>query len=30
VLGEGGRIAWEGEPAALDADADVKHEHLGV
>jgi branched-chain amino acid transport system ATP-binding protein len=30
VLGEGGRIAWEGEPAALDADADIKHEHLGV
>jgi branched-chain amino acid transport system ATP-binding protein len=30
VLGEGGRIAWEGEPAALDADADIKREHLGV
>jgi branched-chain amino acid transport system ATP-binding protein len=30
VLGEGGRIAWDGEPAALDADADVKREHLGV
>jgi branched-chain amino acid transport system ATP-binding protein len=30
VLGEGGRIAWEGDPAALDADADVKREHLGV
>ena len=30
VLGEGGRIAWEGEPAALDADADVKRVHLGV
>jgi branched-chain amino acid transport system ATP-binding protein len=30
VLGEGGRIAWEGEAAALDADADIKREHLGV
>jgi branched-chain amino acid transport system ATP-binding protein len=30
VLGEGGRIAWEGDPTALDADADVKREHLGV
>jgi branched-chain amino acid transport system ATP-binding protein len=30
VLGEGGRIAWEGEPAALDAAADIKREHLGV
>jgi branched-chain amino acid transport system ATP-binding protein len=30
VLGEGGRIAWEGAPAALDADADVKRVHLGV
>lgn len=30
VLGEGGRIAWEGDPAALDADADIKREHLGV
>jgi branched-chain amino acid transport system ATP-binding protein len=30
VLGEGGRIAWEGTPAALDDDADVKRVHLGV
>jgi branched-chain amino acid transport system ATP-binding protein len=30
VLGEGGRIAWEGTPATLDADADVKRVHLGV
>ena len=30
VLGEGGRIVWEGTPAALDADSDVKHAHLGV
>ena len=30
VLGEGGQIAWEGVPAALDADADIKRLHLGV
>ena len=30
VLGEGGRIVWEGTPAELDADADVKRDHLGV
>jgi branched-chain amino acid transport system ATP-binding protein len=30
VLGEGGRIAWEGAPTALDADARVKRVHLGV
>ena len=30
VLGEGGRIAWEGQPATLDADADTKRVHLGV
>jgi len=30
VLGEGGRIAWEGTPDHLDAAADVKREHLGV
>jgi branched-chain amino acid transport system ATP-binding protein len=30
LLGEGGRIAWEGTPAALDADADAKLTHLGV
>jgi branched-chain amino acid transport system ATP-binding protein len=30
VLGEGGHIAWEGTPAALDADADIKRVHLGV
>jgi branched-chain amino acid transport system ATP-binding protein len=30
VLGEGGRIAWEGAPGALDANADIKRVHLGV
>ena len=30
VLGEGGRIAWNGTPEHLDAAADVKREHLGV
>ena len=30
VLGEGGHIAWEGTPTALDADAEVKRVHLGV
>jgi branched-chain amino acid transport system ATP-binding protein len=30
VLGEGGRIAWEGTPAELDAETDVKRVHLGV
>ena len=30
VLGEGGRIAWEGTPDALDADTATKREHLGV
>jgi branched-chain amino acid transport system ATP-binding protein len=30
ILGEDGRIAWEGLPADLDADADVKQRHLGV
>jgi branched-chain amino acid transport system ATP-binding protein len=30
VLGEGGRIVWEGRPAQLDADAELKAQHLGV
>lgn len=30
ILGEGGRIAWDGTPAELDADHQVKREHLGV
>ncbi len=30
VLGEGGVIAWEGTPAALDRDDETKRTHLGV
>jgi branched-chain amino acid transport system ATP-binding protein len=30
VLGETGRIVWEGRPAALDADPALKSRHLGV
>jgi branched-chain amino acid transport system ATP-binding protein len=30
ILGEDGRIAWEGVPAELDGDAEVKHQLLGV
>ena len=30
VMGEGGRIAWEGLPQELDSDAEVKRAHLGV
>lgn len=30
VLGEGGRIAWEGTPGELDRSDDVKRTHLGV
>lgn len=30
VLGEGGRIAWEGSPDELDRSEDVKRRHLGV
>ena len=30
ILSEGGRIAWEGTAAALDADEQTKREHLGV
>jgi len=30
LLGEGGRIAWQGTPEQLDQDTDAKHTHLGV
>ncbi|MQA95277.1 MAG: ATP-binding cassette domain-containing protein [Streptosporangiales bacterium] len=30
VLGETGRIVWQGRPAELDADPDLKRTHLGV
>jgi branched-chain amino acid transport system ATP-binding protein len=30
VLGETGRIVWDGQPAALDADPVLKARHLGV
>jgi branched-chain amino acid transport system ATP-binding protein len=30
LLGEGGRIAWEGTPEQLNADEAAKRRHLGV
>jgi len=30
ILGESGRIDWEGSPEELDGDADAKRQHLGV